>query len=824
MTAIVRDARFAFRSGVRRPGVTLAIVLTLAMGIGANTAIINYFLQTYWRALPVPEPDRVFFVFTGTKERPNGAASYIDSEIYRQGIGDLGQFATNSFFNAVLGLPTSGDSPGKTTYRLGQAVSREYFDLLRVRFALGRGFLPEEDQPAGPAVTVVGYEFWQRHLGADAEIVGRTLLINNVSFTVIGVTPREFQDTNVAFAFYVPVARIDDILRRPSLTDRNRQRFYGLVRLSPGVSREETEARLAATAKNLDREHPWPQNQARSISLSGIEESTTEPQTGELMLAGAVGLLLLLACANVANLLLVRTAGRKRQIAVLAALGASRRRIAARLLTESVLLAMLGAALGLVFGRWITVLIKGLLEVRPVGFPDWTEGSSWLQLDFRALLVTVALSLLTACVFGLAPMLSAIRTDLVSALKSGALAANPGRRFGARQLLVVFQVSLATLLLLGGGILIRSLSGLQDTELGFETERQLLAALSTAPVRLDSSEARREVQLELYEVARSRLADLPGVESATLLSEAPGSGYARKTPLLLPQQPDARLEVDYLTVGPDFFQAFSIGLERGRVFSTEDRAGGVGAVIVNEVFVRQFLSEGQPLGREIRLPGVGADILEDRFAVVGVAADVRHRSRREEPVPLVYIPLAQQKRVSRMLAVARTAGLPQQMLASARDVLSSANPNLALIEVATYDRQIALDLYQDRFYSAFTGLFSLFGLGLACFGIYCVTSHAVSYRMREFAIRMAMGASGRDLMRLVLTETLGLIGVGILLGAVAALGMGRFVESILYGVAPNDPVTFLTLLPLLTAVGLVAAWVPAWRAGNTDPKGMLYEE
>ncbi len=819
MTPLLRDARHALRSALRRPGVPLVVILTLAVGIGANSAIFTYLIEVYRAKVPVPDPERVFWIRTGTEAEPGGMSSYLDAEAYREATAALGISAVRAGWGAVVELPQGG-----TTYRVGLAVSAEYFPLLGARFPLGRGFLPQEDRPDGPAVAVVGHFFWRRHLGADPAILGRTIRINGRPFTIVGVTAPGFRDVALVLPLFVPAARIDDVTVRPLLADRDARRFFCLLRLDDGVSREAAAARLAAAGESLDREHPWPGGAARHVTLRGIGETTESPAAGELMLAAAVALLLLLAVANVANLLLARAAARRREIAVRAVVGAGRGRIAARLLAESLLLAAAGGALGLVLGRGFLAYMKRLLEILPVGIPTWAEGTRWLRLDHRVAIFTLGLSLLTGCLFGLAPILHAWRTDLAGALKGIAPVLPSGRRFGARRALVVLQVTLSTVLLLAAGLLVRSLESLQHRDPGYDTDHQLLVSLATVTPRRETPSARRAARLELFELARRRLAELPEVTAATLASRAPGSGYVPRTSLALPERPDESFEVDRLVIGRDFFATLGIALHSGRPFDDGDRAGRVGAAIVNRAFVDRYWPRAEPLGRELRLPGLGAEVAGDRFVVVAVAADVRHVSRREAPGPLVYLPLAQHLPGPRLLAVARTAGPPRPVAARVREALAAAHPDLALVEVGTYDRQIAVDLYDERLYGGVAGLLAVLGLGLACLGIYSVMSFAVASRRRELAIRMAVGATAGELVRRVLGEALVLVGSGVVLGMGLALVLARLLASLLYGVAPYDPTTFLSLPPLLVAVGLAAAWLPAWRAGRVDPRTPLQEE
>ena len=832
MASFVRDIRFALRAVRRQPGVTAVIVLTLAVGIGASMAMFTYFVELYWHRLDAPAAERMYFVRTGTAQQPVGHTSYPDAQLYREALAGLGELAPwGIMYSVVLTVPESGagsaptaaGGPGKTVYNIGSAVSAEHFDLFGVRFKLGRDFLPEEHRPDGPPVAVIDHTFWRRHMGADPEVVGRPLRLNGHTFTVVGVTPRGFDNTGLPHAVYVPAARYDQVAGAGVLGDRAARRFHCLLRLAEGVRPEQAEARLGVLATSLDREYPWPGGAERRVSLSRIGSEDFEPASADMMLAGAVGLLLLLACANVANLLLARAAGRGREIAVLAAVGASRGRIAQRLLVESGLLALGGGGLGLVFARWLLAVIQPYYETMGIGYAHFLEGNEWIRYDDRVLGFTLLLTLVTGCLFGLAPIVHASRTDLMRALKSGSAETQPGRRLGPRHLLVVTQVTLATVLLLLAGLLMRSLRGLEDRDLGFETDRQLMAALVTVQPPGESAAERRAAQRVLYEAGRRRLAALPGVEAATLTSDVPGGGGVGAASVVLPTRPDDSFRVDLLQIGPDFFETFGMPLLRGRSFDRADRAGAAGAAIVNQAFVDRFFADVEPLGQELRWPDLRTDAAADRFRVVGVAPDIRHSSRREEPAPLVYLPVAQLVRKSLLVAVARTSGPPQATMHAARRALATAHLGLAVAELGTYNG-ITYDLLEQRLQSVLSGLFSLFGLVLACLGIYGVMSCSVSYRSRELGVRMALGATARDLVRLVLAEASWLTAAGVLCGVGLALALAKLVSSVLYGISAADPLTFLTLPAALAAVGLATAWLPAWRAGRVDPKVVLQQE
>ena len=673
MFEILRDIRDAFRSVRRQPGVSLVVVLTLAVGIGAVAAIFTYFVELYWYRLDAPDAEWMYHVYTGTAEYPDGPTSYPDSQLYRETLADLGELATQAGAIVTLTVPGEGDRPGEKFARWGAAVSPEYFDLFGVRFTLGRDFLPEEHRAEGPRVAVINHTFWSRRLGADPEVLGRPLRLDGHTFTVVGVTPQDFEVDGVTHGVYVPALRFEDFAGAGVRFDTC------FLRLERGVRREAAEARLAALAKSLDQEHPLPEGAERQVTVTRIDSMSFDLTEAEWMLAGSVGLLLLLACANVANLLLARAAGRRREIAVLAALGASRGRIARRLLTESWLLALAGGGLGLLFARWLLAVIRRSSEGMAFGYAHLLEGTESMRYDDRVLAFTLLVALGTGCLFGLAPILHAARTDLVSALKSGGAGTQAGQRLGARRLLVITQVALATTLLLLAGLLMRSLRGLEDRELGFETERQLMVALVAVappiPPSGDAAAEHRRAWRDLYEAGRQRLAAVPGVEAATLTTAIPGTGKRSGGEVAFPARPEEKFWIaDLQQVGPDFFETFGIPLVQGRSFDLRDRAGAMGAAIVNQAFVDRFFEGAEPLGQDLLWPGLETDAAGGLFRVVGVIPNIRHRSRLVEPGPLVYLPLAQYLRPrlrTRLEAVARTTGPPREAMSGVRRALSS---------------------------------------------------------------------------------------------------------------------------------------------------------
>lgn len=791
------------------------------------------------RSRPASPPERNTTdetTHTAGEPAPRGSdalwdTSYPDARLYREALADVAELAIRApVLGVTLTVLDQDGRPAKAISSLSMAVSPEYFDFFGARFTLGRDFLPAEHRSDGPPVAVIDHSVWKRHMGADPEAIGRRLRLNGRIFTVVGVTPPDFDvDGFLPPAVHVPMTRYDDLTGKEVLADRQAWRFKNFIRLAPGAGPEEAEARLTVVARSLDLENPWPDEDLRQITVSRMDAVDFDLENSDLMMAGAVGLLLLLACANVANLLLARAAGRRREIAVLAALGASQARIAQRLLTESGLLALAGGALGLLVSRGLVDVIRLYAEDMAFGAGHYKDGLEWTYLDDRVFGFTLLMALVTGCLFGLAPIFHVARTDLVSALKGGSGEAKPGRRLGARHLLVIAQVALATTLLLVAGLLMRSLDGIENRELGFETARHVMAALVATPSEeslAGDSAQHREAWRNFYEAGRQRLEGLPGVEMATLTSTIPGTGKRRSGEVAFPDRPDETSRVDLHQVDPNFFETFNIPLVRGRFFDHRDRADAPGAAIVNQAFVDRFFADDDPIGQQLRWPNLQTDAAEGHFRVVGVIPDIRHKGRLAERSALVYLPLSQylpHRFRNRMEVVARTSGPPRAVMPSALQALSTVHPDLAVLEIGLFD-DVVNDVSIAKLHSVLSGLFSLFGLALACLGIYGVMSCSVSYRLRELGVRAALGASARDLVRLVLGEASRLTVAGIFLGVALTLALAKLISSLLHGVSAADPLTFLTLPVVLAAVGLAAAWLPAWRAGRVDPKVVLQEE
>ncbi len=808
------------------------IVLTLAIGIGANTAVFTFLLEEHWTKINAPDVERLFFVRTGDQGGPAGNSSYQDAVRYREALEGLGEVSPWAFFGASIQPPGSVD--GHSVYGVGSAVSPPHFRLFGVHegqgrraFTLGRDFRADEFTGGGARVVIVDYTYWRRHLGADSDIVGKTLKIRGYPYSVVGVAPRGFENTGQPHTIYVPIARVDELSRSKRLENRQIRNTTTLFRIAADAPIEATLkqslARLTGVGRSLDADDP--RDEPRQFLLENVEKAWSALDPADLMLAGSVVLLLLLACANVANLMLARAAVRRREIAVQTALGARRGILARRLLTESALLAAAGGTLGLGLNRIITGMMAPFYQAKPIGFRVFFEGNEWRQIDARVLAFTAGISLLTAGLAGLAPILQAMRSDLATALKANATDRRPGRRLGGREWLVITQVGLSTILVLTTTLLGRSVLELRQRDLGFATDHQLILALASS-ARADDKAELKDAHRRAYEAGRQAILAQGGVVAATF---ADGGPQAR-TALEIPGRIDEELRVGYMTVGPDFFETYGLSPLQGRAFDERDHVLGkhrsrTGTVIVNRAFSERFFDGREAIGRELHFPALDGDVLEDRFIVVGVAPNFGFGMQVEVPPPMVYLPLSQCfTGRPMMLTTVRVDGPPAGRIVDLRRAAEDAHPDVAVIDAGTQDRQVDFAFMAEQLNATIVALFSAFGLFLACLGIYSAMTCAVSNRQREMGIRLAVGATVNDVVRLVLGETSRLVMGGIAVGIAGALVAERLMQSLLHGIALRDPRTFILLPLLLIAVAVAAAWWPARCAGRVDPHIALRDE
>ena len=825
METLLKDLKFGIRSLLKRPGFTAIAVLTLALGIGANTAIFSVVNATLMRPLPVVDPDRLVYVFNG----PAGSVfSYPDYAALRD---------QNNVLDGLLafgGITASLNSNDQTDLVSGAIVTGNFFELIGLRAQMGRVITSEDDKvPGAHPVAVISQGLWQRRFAADPNIVGRQLLLNGNNFTVIGVLASGFDGLQLGPVrdVYVPMMMQHTMRppragysgeRNPDLLQvRGNRWLFCVGRLKPGVTPEQAQASLAIIAKQLEEANPV--NQGRGVSVSAFSEGDNPSNRQQLstvaqLLMAVVGIVLLIACANVANLLLARSSARTKEIAVRLAIGATRWRIVGQLLTEGVLLATLGGAAGLLLAWWATRSLSATPP--PQGALPLTPQFS---IDLRVLLFTFGLSVLAGIVFGLAPALRASRPALVPALKDDAAAFFERTRvFSLRNLLVVTQVALSVVLLIAAGLFLRSLRQAQMIDPGFDADKVVTLPLNINLLRYTSTQGR-----EFYKQVVERVEAVPGVVSASVARIAAVSGNASVRSLLIEGRTGSgnqfRSEgagaasgdsesVSANVVGPRYFQTMGIGLMQGRDFNAQDDPDHPLVVIVNEAFVRKHFPSEDPVGRRLSLAGPEGPYRE----IVGVVRTSKYYSLGEAPTPVTYLPLAQNHETGMVLHV-RTAVDPSTIAGAIRNETQALEKNLPLGNPERMSDRVANSLYAARMGAFLLAVFGGLALLLASIGLYGVMSFAVSRRTRELGIRVALGARPGDVFRLVLRQGMTLVVAGLVLGVVAAWGVTRLLASFLYGVSTTDVVTFVAIPVLLTLVALLACYLPARRATKVEP-------
>ncbi|MDQ3139073.1 MAG: ABC transporter permease [Gemmatimonadota bacterium] len=796
-----RDIRYAVRQLARSRGFTAIAVLTLALGIGANTAIFSVVNAVLLRPLPYADPASLVLV---REIRPDGSLNSVSFPNFTDWRAQGGVFRTMALFREQQFNVAGLTGPERIS---GALVSADFFRVLGREPALGRTFAGDEDRPGRDAVVVISHEVWQGRFGGATDVVGRVLRVDGKPMTVIGVAAAGFRLPEQANV-WVPVSHdAADILE-----NRGLHAYYVVGRLVPGVARPAAHATLGALAASLGREHPA-SNQGWSISVEALQASLVqEVRPSLLVLLGAVGFVLLIASTNVANMMLARATVRRRELSIRTALGASRGRLIRQLLTESVLLALLGGALGLMLAMWG---VEALLALGPVGL---LRGQQRI-LDGSVLGFTLATAAVTSLIFGLVPALHAVRQDPEAALRQDGRSAGGVERQRTRRVLVVAEIALSLLLLLGAGLMVRSFIRLQSVDAGFNAEGVVTARLSLS--RGDADTAR---VIGFYRDLVERVRAIPGVTAGAAVSYLPlsreGARYRFNVEGQPPIAPQLRPGADFYVVTPGYFAALGIPLLRGRDLGPQDGWDAPAVVIINESIARQFWPGRSPIGQRLTFGEPSDDAW---LTVVGVAPDVKQRSLTGESRPQVYAPHAQVG-MEEMAVVART-GLDAAALGPAiRAIAKGLDAGVPVSEIRTLGDVRSASISSDRFRTLLVGTFALLALVLAAIGIYGVISYGVAQRSREIGIRMALGARPPEILKLVIGDGMLTVAVGVLVGVMAAAGLSRFLESLLYGVEPHDPTTFIGVTLLIGVVALAASVIPARRAVRVDPVVALRSE
>ncbi|MDT7603526.1 MAG: hypothetical protein QOF61_1523 [Acidobacteriota bacterium] len=812
MEAILRDLRYGLRALRNNPGFTLIALLSLALGIGANTAIFSVAHAVFLRPLAVEDPASLVAI-------TNNVLSYPDYLALRDRNHVCRGLAAFSFRELSL---EHGGQPERVA---GVAATGNYFDVLGVRAATGRTFLPEDDAGAdSQPVVVLSHQLWRARFGGDREVVGKTLRLNGVTFTVVGVAPPSFRGTSLVSKpdLWVPLT-IWPRLATGYYTklDIKRRTWSWLSvfgRLESGVARERAESELNQLAQqerdaNHAKTQPGFHYEMRPLTVAATGMDSRQDFVRFMtMLFAVVGVALLLACANVANLLLARATARRREIGVRLALGASRSRLVRQLLAESVMLSLMGGAAGLLVALWSLELLSSF---------DLPGGIALGKLDLGlqpgVLAFTFLLSLATGVVFGLAPALGASKLDLIATLKNQAASVTPGHA-RLRHALVATQVALCLLLLICAGLFLRSLRNALSINIGFEPERVATASVNLGLQRYDAPRARA-----FYDQLAERLVTTPGVQSAAWATTLPLSGGRDRDGMELEgyQPPEGQhTDIDSNAVSPGYFRTLGIPVLRGRDFDARDNMEAPGAAMVNEALARAYWHGQDPLGKRIKDNG-------REVFVVGVVRDHKFIDLRTDPPPQVFFPLAQVTEewgLTTVSLVARTDGEPTKLFGTIEREAHGLDPALPVFNLRPLGDNLREQLTAQRFGGALLGLFSLLALALASVGIYGVVAYSVVQRTREFGIRIALGAQARDILRLVLGRGSLPIAAGLALGLISGVVLTRFLSSFFYDLSTTDPLTFAAAATLLAAIALAACLIPARRATRVDPMIALRDE
>jgi predicted permease len=830
MDTLIRDIRYSVRNLLKRPGFTLIAIVILAVGIGANTAVFSIVNSLLFRPRPVAQPEQLVELYVGDANNPYHSAAYLDFLIFRDQrelFSGLAAYHVNQF-------KMGGAEDVEQVW--GEMVSGNYFEVLGVKAIRGRTFLPEEDQtPSTHPVAVISHGLWQRRFGSNPDVIGQTITLNNQPLTVIGIAPPQYTGMIRGWAMevWVPVMMAPQMKPEHGmayLNSRGNSWLFMVGRLQPEATLAQARAKFDLISKQLQGAYPerWRQkrpesNEVREKFVTVLPESETRIHPGLqssvyaaiALILVMINLVMLIACMNLASLLLARAMGRRREVAVRLALGAGRGRIVRYLLTESVLLAMAAGIAGTLLAMWLTHLLTAFIPALPEGI----RLSLDLRTDWQVLAYTVGFSFLVGVFFGLVPALQTSRPNVIEALKQGAdVFAGGHAESRLRNWLIVAQVAFAVLLLVGAGLVTRSLKNISPTRLGFESENLVLA-----PVALERQYDRNRSQ-EFYRQLEERTLSLPGVQAVSFFDEVPGGllGSQRRSVAVEGYQPAAgeNMHIDYNTIGAGYFTTMKIPIVQGRDFNERDRDGAPCVAAVNESFARRYFAEGRALGRH--LTKFLSSTEKQSCEIVGVVRDNKFQSLQGEPLPWFAFPL-QQSHETKVTMFVHTIGPAESLVPAVRRAIQSLDRNIPVSDVLTLNDTFKPFLIFYRLFGMIIGACGGLAVFLASLGIYGTVAYAVSQRTREIGIRVALGARKQDIVRLVIRNGLNWVVLGLSLGLLLALALTRVLASaifgvdLLYGVSANDPLTFVLVGLLLTLVTLVACYLPARRATRIDP-------
>jgi predicted permease len=838
METLFKDIRYGVRGLFKRKGFALIAVLTLALGIGANTAIFTLVNAVMLKSLPVEKPEELVLFSdttgegTSLEDSPRSGQwirfSYASYEYFRDHNQSFQDLAALRSGESRLSVRQTDSQANAAVRASGHLVSGNYFSVLGVRALRGRVLTPEDDKTGAQPAAVISYRYWEQELNSDPSIVGKSIIINNTNFTVVGVTPPEFFGERVRRPpdFWLPLSFHQQIELRPSyLTNKEAYWLMLMGRLKPGV----TMAQAQASANLLLRQHLTEEagsqlTEERQKDIQNTYVTLTEGQGGISglrraystplhMLMAIVGMVLLIACANVGSLLLSRAASRKAEISLRMALGATRWRIIRQLLTESMLLAAVGGVCGVLLAQWGVYVLVGLvaktspLDTRP---------------DAKVLAFTAGASILAGLLFGLIPAFQASRINLTSAMKEKNRTRSGFLKLSPSSLMVIAQVGLSMVLLTGAGLFVRSLVKLQNEDVGFDRNNVLLLGIDPRLAGYKTTEL-----AGLYRQIIERLSSLPQVRNVSLATYAPMSGTSRSSSVVIAgyeQQSDEDMVVQDVLIGPRYAETLGVPLLRGREIEMRDTAAAPRVAVVNQAFADHYFKNQNPIGRTFTF-----DDETDQGApleIVGVVGDIKTDDARDKPEPAVYRPIlqiAEQGAYTATLHV-RTSGDPTPLVPQVRQMLNQIDDKLPIFGVLTLDEQLHENLRDERLIAQLVSFFGALALILACIGLYGVMAHGVARRTNEIGIRMALGAGGGNIAWMVLRETLYLVLAGLVVGVPVALIGARLISAQLFGLSPTDPLTLIGAAVILTLVALLAGYVPARRASRVNPLNALRYE
>jgi putative ABC transport system permease protein len=813
MENLVKDVRYGVRMLAKNPGVTLVAVITLALGIGANTAIFSGVSAFLMKPLSVPNPGSLVRPMELAEDRGiTDEFSYPDFIDYREQSTSYTGLAAEDMLQVAINAENQND------VIWGQVVSANYFDVVEVKPILGRTFLPDEDKNVGAnAVVLLSHSFWQRRLGSDPNIVGKTVSLNNRAFQVIGITPEYFVGSKFALAldFWTPISMAEDLRRNPDILKERGSHWMNVIgRLKPGVSLSQASAEMNAIATRLNQ--AYPDNRASSTQAQVMTEvdGRWEELGGVFKSGGAiamaiVGLVLLIACANVANLMLARAAARRKEIGIRLALGANRARLIRQLLTESVLLSIAGGGLGLLLAYWVTDLMQAFIPVLEYKIVD-----NFFSIDSRALYFTLVISLATGLVFGLAPAWHSSNPDVVPVLKGDPEQARRGKRraFGLRNVLVVAQVALSLVVLVCGGLFIKSFRKAQTMDPGFSNDKGLIVSLSPTLVGYEEEQSRN-----FFKQVLERVSHLPGVEAAAYTRTLPlGDSSNSNGPILKEGETLARgsagRNIMNTVVSPGYFRTMQIPLVDGRDFDDRDTTKTKRVIVINQRMGEMLWPGESAVGKRIF---IGTDS-KDPLEVVGVVKTGKYRTLAEDPKPFYYYSMDQRRPATAAL-VMRANVDPISLVGAVRSEVAAIDRRVPMFAVKTMDQHKTYVLWAPNMAASFSLAFGVVAILLSAVGLYSVMAYVVSQRTREVGIRMALGANRGDVMKMITRQGMRLAAVGVGIGLLLALALAKVVSALLIGISGYDVTTFVVVPVLLAAVALIACYLPARRATKVDP-------